>query len=61
MNIPHPLCLLRTVWYSLRCGAHVDGCSYETDAEPTPENVHVTRCSVCGRYDVSWSWSAIQK
>lgn len=56
----HPLCLLRAIWRSLRCLAIVSGCEYKTIDDPTPANVHVLRCEVCGKTSVGWSWGSLE-
>lgn len=56
----HPLCLIRTIWRSLRCFAPVSGHDYATDDEPTPDNVHVLRCMTCGHVNTAWSWSTMK-
>lgn len=56
----HPLCLIRTLWRSLRCGALVMGHDMRTHPDPTPENVHVTECETCGHVHVAWSWGSLE-
>lgn len=56
----NPICLLRTIWRSLRCGVWVMGHNYETDKEPTPPNVHVLRCRTCGSVSAVWAWDSIE-
>lgn len=56
----HPLCLLRSIWRSLICRAPVSGHDFQTDPEPTPENVHVFTCMTCGERHVLWSWESIE-
>lgn len=56
----NPICLFRTIWWSLRCGAFVSGHLYKTDEEPTPPNVHVMRCMTCGKMSVTWSWDSLE-
>lgn len=55
MSLRNPLCLFRTIWRSLKCGAWVSGCNYLKD-ENTPPNVHVATCKTCGHVDFGWTW-----
>lgn len=54
------LCLLRALWRTLRHGGGhvVSGHDYEGDESPTPDNIHVMRCSTCGHQVIDWGWSA---
>ncbi len=56
----NPICLLRTLWRSLRALEWVSGHEFRTDEEPTPENVHVLRCRTCGEHSVAWSWDSLE-
>lgn len=56
----NPICLIRTFWRSLRCGALVMGHDYSTAKEKTPQNVHVVQCATCGCVSVSWSWESLE-
>lgn len=44
----NPICLFRTIWRSIRCMGFVSGCDFKTAEDPTPENVHVLVCKICG-------------
>lgn len=59
--IPHPLCFVRWLYRSLRCGAWVEGHDYREIEEKTPANVQVLKCIVCGDVSVCWDWSPIEK
>lgn len=56
-----PLCILRSLYYSIKSMSLVSGCSYKTDEEPTPENIHVLKCEVCGDKSISWSWDSLEE
>jgi hypothetical protein len=56
----HPLCLLRSLWWSFRAAAPVSGHDYRTDPEKTPANVHILRCELCGHRSMAWSWSSLE-
>lgn len=56
----NPICLFKTIWRSLMCGAWVSGHNYRTIPEKTPPNVHVLKCDRCGKVDVSWSWESLE-
>lgn len=56
----HPVCLVRGVYLSAKYNALVSGHFYETANEPTPTNVHLLRCRVCGHVSVSWSWNSLE-
>lgn len=58
--MPSPICLLRTLWRSLLCGAWVAGHDYETAAEKTPPNVHILVCRTCGAQSVAWDWTSVE-
>lgn len=59
--IPHPLCLLRWIARSAWHGAWIEGHDYIEIDEPTPPNVHVVRCAVCGELNVGWDWAGVEK
>ncbi len=60
MNPPSLLCLVRSLWYSLYCGAWVSGHQYRTSPEKTPPNVHVLVCETCGHVSVAWAWGSLE-
>lgn len=33
---------------------------YKTIDEPTPPNVHVVKCQLCGKYSTTWSWNSLE-
>jgi len=49
----HPLCLIRTIWRSLRCGAFVMGHDYQETGDG-PANVSILECKICGHVHVGW-------
>lgn len=59
--IPHPLCCLRWILRSLWYGAWIEGHDYIEVEEPTPPNVHVCRCAVCGELYIAWDWQGMEK
>lgn len=56
----NPLCVIRFLWRSFMAGAWMSGHDYQTDAEPTPPNVHVLVCRTCGHNMVSWAWHSLE-
>jgi hypothetical protein len=50
----NPICLLRTLWWSLRTMAPVVGHDFVEDVPEQLAYVHVLRCRCCGRYNVGW-------
>lgn len=60
------LCILRGTYRTFIStsagyrGHWISGCSYKTDDEQTPENVHVIRCASCRHYVISWSWGRLE-
>lgn len=55
-----PLCLLRTLIYSIKNKHYTDGCKYQTVEYPTPNNIHILECKVCKSESVSWSWNSLE-
>ena len=56
----NPICLLLTLWRTLRTGAwrngqFVIGCDGLALSDG-PENILLTRCRRCGKTDVAWAW-----
>jgi hypothetical protein len=41
--------------------AFVDGCEYKTIDTPTPPNIHILECKVCGAQSISWSFNSLEK
>lgn len=50
--IPHPLCLLRGWWWSLRWGAPISGHNFK-EAEHD-EKKQVLHCTTCGHTSTGW-------
>ncbi len=51
----NPICLIRTIYRSLRCWAWVSGCDF-IEQDGTPPNVQVLECKTCGYVSVGWTW-----
>jgi hypothetical protein len=51
-----PLCILRSVWYSIRARARVSGHAYrlQRPVAGQPACVEILRCEVCGHHSVGW-------
>ena len=58
--IPHPICFLRWVYRSIRCGWRVSGHTFSVDTEPTPPNIQVLKCDTCGHVEVCWDWESFE-
>ena len=59
------ICLARTIYRTIKTdvwmdGMWVSGHDYKTVEEKTPPNVHIVRCMVCNKQDISWSWDSIE-
>lgn len=55
----NPICILRTIWRSIRYGGWpfgyvVDGCDYVDEEIVHGATVEVSRCECCGRYELTW-------
>lgn len=57
----HPLCLLRSLWRSLRCGAWVSGHEYHEAKFSTPPNVQILECRTCGAVSIGWGCGSIKE
>lgn len=57
----NPICFSRAVYRSIRYWALISGCDYVTDETPTPKNIHILRCRVCGNTSIAWSWSSLER
>ena len=57
----NPICLIRTIWRSIRCMSFVSGCEFKTADEPTPPNVHVLVCKTCGAQSIAWSLGSLEE
>lgn len=52
-----PICLLRAVWRTVRCGAQVSGHDYSEQPREAgqPKCVQILKCDACGKISVCWS------
>jgi len=57
----NPICLIRTIWYSLITLAPVSGHNFKTSDTHTPPNVHMLECQTCGEVSISWSWHSLEE
>lgn len=55
-----PICIIRTIYRSIRCRRWVSGCEMETAAYRTPPNVHALKCRTCGKDSFAWAWEGIE-
>jgi hypothetical protein len=49
-----PLCLLRSLWYRIRTGASVSGCTLVDKEVHRGCAVYVSQCETCGRSKITW-------
>lgn len=49
------LCILETLWRSLRSFAIVSGCEYH-EVECRDARIDLLQCHRCGRFDASWRY-----
>jgi hypothetical protein len=62
----NPICLLRTLYRTLKSGQFyttgqwISGHEFETERCGEPANVHVIRCQTCGKYSVSWANDSLE-
>jgi len=54
----NPICLIKTIWRSLRSRAWIMGHKYIEDDEPVPANIQVLRCVRCGYKSTAWTWKS---
>lgn len=52
-----PLCLMRSIWWSVRAGSLVSGHSYALQApyEGQPKCVTVVKCDACSTHSIAWT------
>lgn len=54
----NPICLVKTIYRSIKCKALVSGCDFKTSEEETPKNIHILECTTCGKISIAWSWGS---
>jgi hypothetical protein len=61
--IPHPLCVLRGIWRTIRYGFGdlVSGHDFEQSTDPTPPNIQIIECKTCGHVSVAWDWTGFER
>ena len=57
----NPICLLLSIYYSIKHLAFISGHYFQTVDYDTPHNVHVIKCKRCGKVSVTWSWDSLEK
>ena len=59
MRLPNPICILRTLWWSIRTlmktGYPASGHHYILEETHEDCRVDIFKCKTCGHVDVGWS------
>lgn len=51
----NPLCLIKSIWRSIRVSDMVAGCDYVEETVERGCTVQVLKCKCCGKISVAWS------
>ncbi len=49
-----PICILRSIWWSLKTGERVSGHAFVEVQDGQPKCVQILRCCACSKVSVAW-------
>jgi DNA-directed RNA polymerase subunit RPC12/RpoP len=56
----NPICIIKSIYRTIKCGRLVSGHDFKTIKEKTPQNIPVLECTYCGKTSIAWSWESLE-
>ena len=57
----NPICLIKSIYRSIRCRAWVSGCDFKEVSYMTPPTIQILECKTCGKISTAWSWESLEE